>query len=77
MASIESRSSEDVSDNPIREGCAVYIALFSWGALVIGALNIWGPEAFDSPWLGLAILCPVALAWIAVWVARRTDKEES
>ena len=60
-------------DDPMREGCAVYIGLFAWAAVVIVAVNLW--DVPDSPWVGLAILCPVAISWVAVWLARRTRKD--
>ena len=60
-----------MSADPIREGCAIYIGLFVWGASVIVAINVWGVP--DSSWVALAVFGPLAVGWIAVWIARRTD----
>ena len=58
-----------MDSDPIREGCAIYVGLFVWIAVVLGAISLWGVP--DSAWASLVIFGPLAVAWIAVWIARR------
>jgi hypothetical protein len=57
-----------MDDDPIRDGCAVYVGYFVWVAAVLIAVNVW--DIPNSPWVAIGVLGPLVVAWIAVWIAR-------